>query len=366
MRARVDVVFNAVSGTREPARDLCLVRRELALAFERVVVWHTTRENDAYELALRAIQDGATLLVACGGDGTVTAVASAMHHSDEQRLLLAVVPRGTANAFCSALHIPTDVRRAARMVARGDVRRVDFPMVCIDERKERMLLLAGVGLEARAVSGARRRMKRMFGALAYGICGIRSIYGQAHFHTDVLLKHVSDSHVFARGELQAEQVQLKSMVLKGVTIANAAPVTSVLAHGIGTIKPDDGLLELVCIAAQPPLRTLRTMLALLKSALLRARLPTSSVFGMRAREMHITCHPPQQVVVDGELVGYTPLSVKLAGSAPFVDVVAPSAQLVSRRRRQFTRALVRHARNVRGAALLAVVVAVLRRARTSA
>ncbi|KAI0557642.1 Diacylglycerol kinase [Gracilaria domingensis] len=85
---RVDVVFNAVSGTRDPA----LAQRAVAA---------------------RAIADGMRVLVACGGDRTVSTVAATIHAAPPPRSVLAVVPRGTANALAAALHIPLRPHRAA-------------------------------------------------------------------------------------------------------------------------------------------------------------------------------------------------------------------------------------------------------------
>ncbi|CAN8077096.1 unnamed protein product [Agarophyton chilense] len=367
--ARVDVIFNVVSGTRDPDRDLDIVREVLGKSFERVVVWQTTPEKDGRALGVEAIEDGASLLVACGGDGTVTGVAAAIHQAQnrdsKRRLVLAAVARGTANAFCTALDIPTDVQRATEMIAGGPVRRVDLPVVEVEGSNGRMLLLAGIGLEAKAVKAADRSMKRTFGMLAYGLAGLRSIWRQEKFRTTMVLSEVSDNQAFARGELQAKQVRLKDMYLRGVTVVNAAPATSVLAHGIGAIKPDDGLLEVICVSSNSPWDMVRTMIFQLRCALLRVREPRHGVYGMRARAVRVECWPPQPVVVDGEAVGRTPISVSIGGAQDSVLVVAPAAREVSRRRRRFSLALRRLWRNARGVAMFTTAVVLLRRSTPS-
>src|SRR5579871_2244436 len=56
-----------------------------------------------------AVRDRVPLLIAGGGDGTITAVANEVIGSDT---VLAVLPLGTGNAFARDLHIPFEVKAA--------------------------------------------------------------------------------------------------------------------------------------------------------------------------------------------------------------------------------------------------------------
>jgi YegS/Rv2252/BmrU family lipid kinase len=62
------------------------------------------------------------LLVVGGGDGTISAAASALVGTDTR---LAVLPLGTLNHFARDLNIPADLDEAARLIASGKDRRVD-------------------------------------------------------------------------------------------------------------------------------------------------------------------------------------------------------------------------------------------------
>src|SRR4029079_14151203 len=71
----------------------------------------------------RAIAErGDELLVVGGGDGTISAAASALVGTDTR---LGILPLGTLNHFARDLGIPTDLDEAAQLIARGHVRRVD-------------------------------------------------------------------------------------------------------------------------------------------------------------------------------------------------------------------------------------------------
>lgn len=365
---RVDVIFNVVSGTRDPDRDLSLIKAALEKSFERVVFWKTTPDKAGEELGREAIADGARVLVACGGDGTVAGVAAAVQKSKDGSAdpvdvpVLGVVPRGTANALCAALDIPSNVKDAAGMIAGGHVRNIDFPK--IDHPNEdvpsAMLLLCGVGFEANTVKRADRGMKQAFGMVAYAVAGLLTTWKQTSFKTDIVLHGVDDSLMFASGNIKSDVMHLQNLQLKGVTVANAAPATSVLAQGIGKVAPDDGLLEVVCVSSSSPLGLIRIMLSMLRSALMRTRERRGNVYGLRARKVHITCDPPQRIVIDGEPAGKTPITIEMKPDMRQIQVIAPKASVVNRRRRRFGRSLTRLWRNVRGVALLAITVALMK------
>ena len=78
--------------------------------------------SDPREAARRALQRGAKTLVAAGGDGTISAVASTLLNTEAA---LGVLPIGTLNHFAKDLQIPLDLDAAARVVAAGNVVRID-------------------------------------------------------------------------------------------------------------------------------------------------------------------------------------------------------------------------------------------------
>ena len=63
------------------------------------------------------------LLIVGGGDGTISAAASALAGTDT---LLGILPLGTLNHFARDLSIPTDLDEAAKLIASGKDRRVDI------------------------------------------------------------------------------------------------------------------------------------------------------------------------------------------------------------------------------------------------
>jgi diacylglycerol kinase family enzyme len=77
--------------------------------------------QDPSEVA-REASARASIVVACGGDGTVSAVAAGVVGSEAA---LGVLPLGTLNHFAKDLHIPLDLREAVAVVAARHIERVD-------------------------------------------------------------------------------------------------------------------------------------------------------------------------------------------------------------------------------------------------
>jgi len=72
----------------------------------------------------RAAQDPASdVLLAGGGDGTISAAAGICF---KQKMPLAVLPAGTMNLFARSLKVPLNLEQALRALAEGELHRVDI------------------------------------------------------------------------------------------------------------------------------------------------------------------------------------------------------------------------------------------------
>jgi diacylglycerol kinase family enzyme len=78
------------------------------------------------ETAKAAVGERPDAIVAVGGDGTVSAVASGVAGSE---VAMGVIPLGTLNHFAKDLRLPLDLKEAARVIAHGRVAEVDVARV---------------------------------------------------------------------------------------------------------------------------------------------------------------------------------------------------------------------------------------------
>lgn len=284
------LIFNPVAGQGNPNRDLALIQKILEPQMNLHIIL-TQPDLDPAEQAKEVIaaiqtvqsEDGTGCIIASGGDGTVSAIAGA---TLETGIPVGVIPRGTANAFAVALGLPTNLRRACETIAAGNTRRVDAAY-CNDTP---MVLLAGVGFEAGMVNNASRALKNRIGTLAYIFSAAQQFFTQEDFKVTI--------------ELDGQVLEFKT---GAVTVANAAPPTSVSAQGFGAVIPDDGLLEVTIPISNTLLQDLNTSATLLASALVKTQFEDKNLVCLRTHQLKVTTDPPQTLVVDGEVLDANPI-----------------------------------------------------------
>ena len=88
----------------------------------------TKHRGDAAVLASEAARKGAKLIIACGGDGTISEVANGILSSGKDAEL-GIMPSGTGGDFRRTLEIPSRSRDAARVLRIGRSVRIDVGRV---------------------------------------------------------------------------------------------------------------------------------------------------------------------------------------------------------------------------------------------
>ena len=293
------LIYNPVSGRGNPERDLEIIKSILDPEME-LDVQLTSKEVSATQLAREALERNVNLVIASGGDGTVSAVADALINSN---VPLAVIPRGTANAFSVSLGIPTNIEVACRAILEG-VTRVISTARC---NGKPMLLLVGIGLEAETVAQADRTAKNRLGILAYILSAINQLKNLQSFET--------------RLERDEEVISFSAM---GVTIANVAPPTSILAQGPASLVPDDEFLDVTIFAPVSVLNAIAASYHLLQTAFSGTPTERNDIGYLRVKKALIDTDPPQKVVIDGEVIGTTPVFVEAIPKS--LIVIIPQSQ----------------------------------------
>lgn len=300
------LIFNPVAGQGNPEQDLETIRSILAEV--ELDVQLTTEEIGADQLARLAVEQGVDAVVVSGGDGTVSAAANALVGTG---IPLGVVARGTANAFANALGIPTAIEAACETILHGQTKTIDAAYC----NGQPMVLLAGIGFEAETVEKADREAKNRFGMLAYILAGLHQLRNMEQFEA----------------EIETED-KIISLTAAALTVANAAPATSVLAQGPSGLIVDDGLLDLTIVAPANKASAIAATYHLLQSALSGNPAERNDIGYLRAKRFKISTHPPQKVVLDGEMSGTTPIDVEcipggLTIFVPMVDEETPVEKL---------------------------------------
>ncbi len=129
----------------------------------------TTGPGTAGEIARRAIEQGADLILAAGGDGTINEVVDGMVDS---AVPLGILPAGTANVLATELGLGTDLAQAARLIPHCVARRIVIGRLDCGSRPRHFLSMAGIGFDAHIVYNLSARLKRRLGKGAYWISGL--------------------------------------------------------------------------------------------------------------------------------------------------------------------------------------------------
>jgi diacylglycerol kinase family enzyme len=138
-----------------------IVEQGLARAGWPAPRWYeTTPEDPGRGQAKKAVAEGAELVFACGGDGTVTAVVTALAGSD---VALAVLPAGTGNLLAANLGLGNDPATGLEVALEGGRRRIDVG--AIDDRC--FVVMAGMGFDAQMLEDTSEKAKKRIGWLAY-------------------------------------------------------------------------------------------------------------------------------------------------------------------------------------------------------
>jgi len=120
------VLLNPASGVAAAQDRTDRVAQLFAAAGADAQILELRSGADAPEAARAAIAQGAAAVVAGGGDGTVSSVASALIGTGTP---LGVLPLGTLNHFAKDLGIPLNLGEAAEVIAKGAQRAVDLAEV---------------------------------------------------------------------------------------------------------------------------------------------------------------------------------------------------------------------------------------------
>jgi diacylglycerol kinase (ATP) len=292
MSKRIHVVINPAAGQPEPI--LHILNNVFRPADVQWDISITHELGDATRQARQAAEDGADIVVAYGGDGTVMEVANGLVGTE---VALGVVPGGTGNVLSIELEIPQASEEAAQLlVSPHKVRKVD-----VGQSGDRSFLLrAYVGFDAQRIQLTTREMRDRYGKMAYLIAALKAIPESEAIRFNLTL---DDEEVECEGFTCIVQ-NAGNMGLRGLTLAPGVSI-------------DDGLLDVVVIHGLDPLS-----LASALGSIVDTPLDPDRFHHWQARDLTIATDSPHAVIGDGESWGETPVTMKALPGA--VRVIAPS------------------------------------------
>ena len=268
---KVAVVFNPASGGDTAAERGDKLKAKLEESGVELRWFETTPEDHGAGVAAKAVEEGAELVIACGGDGTVMACATALSGTE---VPLAVVPFGTGNLVAANFDIPGDLDDAIEIALECRRRRIDLG----GHGDERFVISAGMGFDAAMLRDADKRLKARLGPVAYVLSGLRHIRRPRVTYTVTM----DDRDPLSRRG-------------QGVMICNLGEIQGRLPV-LPNAVPDDGLFDVGIFRT----RTLLDWAKVALSVVLRqhGRPPELEVYN--ARKVKVETASPHPVQFDGD------------------------------------------------------------------
>jgi YegS/Rv2252/BmrU family lipid kinase len=263
-----------------------------------------TDKADMGVMAARdAAADGADLVVAVGGDGTVRSCAEALTGTD---VTLGIVPLGTANLLAKTLGVPAHPRVALSVALASPTA---SPGICTDLRIDLatadgapFTAMAGMGLDAAVVSAT--KLKHHLGWIAYALSGAAHLAASPALFTIRL-----DDGAPIERKARSVVVGNSGMLPGGFSLLPDARV-------------DDGLLDVGILAPHGPFGWPKVATRVLTNSHIQDR----HLERFQARKAEITSRTTLPREIDGEVVASgTSLTVQVRPAALMVRVPARPA-----------------------------------------
>ena len=291
------VVLNPVAGhSRE--RVPSLLERHFAEVNWAWELYETTGEERVADVVRAALErsDGAIdLVVAAGGDGTVSGVAGGLV---DVQIPMGIIPVGTGNALARELNIPLNVGAALDLLT-GEHALAELDAMQVGERF--FVLNFSVGLSSLMTYHTAREDKRRFGRVAYVWTGLMKLFGYQPHRFDVTV--------------DGERTRWRAVE---VMIANSGAIGDPSLRWSPQVKLNDGRIDVCIVRAKSVLDYLRLTWAVLLG---RQRHEPHLQHLIAERDVAVNTSSHLPVQGDGDFIGWPPVAVEVVPGA--VQVVVP-------------------------------------------
>lgn len=137
-------IINPIAGPGETLLNRAYIMEFFKGDNCKITIKNTKYRAHATELTNEAIEDAVDLVVACGGDGTINEVASAMIDSN---IPLGIIPMGSGNGLASNLNISKNLQSALGLLKKGKIIRIDAG--CVNQKY--FFSNMGIGFDAEVI-----------------------------------------------------------------------------------------------------------------------------------------------------------------------------------------------------------------------
>jgi diacylglycerol kinase (ATP) len=290
------MIVNPASSAGRTARQWPEIAKRAKAHGLDVEVRLTEQRGHATELAREAAERGVPLVLAVGGDGTVSEVANGLVGATTTEL--AIVQRGSGCDIMRTFGIPKDADRALEIASTAPARTIDLGRVEYAGRdgatdSRHFINIASAGLTGVAADRVNRSGKRLGATVAFGWAAVATFVGYRN----------------SRFRVQIDD-ELIDQVCNNAIVANCR----YFAGGMKILPeadPADGLFDVLVWGDVSKLDLALNLHKLYRGT--HTGHPKATI--RRARRVTVTPESALPIEVDGEQPGLTPATFEIVPSA---------------------------------------------------
>ncbi len=303
MYQNTTVIMNPASAGGKTARDLRII--------QEMVISHickspklriTEKPWDAKLYAKKAIEQGASLLIVAGGDGTIQEVVNG--YFEKNRMIgakcpLGILNCGTGGGLAQSLGLPKSLMSQIDIISKGTVHKIDCGRVqYVDHEQHKHIryfineLQFGIGGTVVRQTGI---LKKQFGGtLAFGITTLKSVF----------------THPNQRLQIKVDDKKNIDGLFTGIVIANGAYTGGGMNLTPGA-KTDDGFFNILLIKGL----SIKDRLIAFSKIYSGKHIKNGKFSYFKAKKLNVSSKEKVLAEADGELLGNLPYSVQIIPKA---------------------------------------------------
>ena len=277
--------------TSDPIKNA--ISKSFKIAQINFEIYETKKEDDISDIVKTRLKEKFDVVVAAGGDGTVSAVISGVVGTT---VPLGIIPAGTGNLLAHELGIPLEIEDAVALIAGAyKLRKIDAMRI----GKKTYVLNISLGASAAVVSSTSPENKKRFGRIAYVWTLVIKLFTLKQRYLTV-------------------SVDGKALKYRAIEVAifNSGIMAKTLYPKGPDIRIDDGHLDVWIMGIQTILDYPRYLFEMITGKPAK-RL---SHFINAAKVVSIKSRLPLPVQADGDIIGTTPVVVEVLSGALIVLV----------------------------------------------
>ncbi len=287
--------YNPQSGNSKLEHQLEIINNHFAekdIPLETILVPKLADQLKA--IVDKAISDGANLIMAAGGDGTVSMIST---HLVGTGIPIGIIPLGTGNVLAKALHIPLQLEQSLDLITGDAHKTINIDTFKMNDRF--FVLNVSVGISPEIMRSVGSSEKQRLGFFAYLINFIQQLLGVKMHRVYIDYDHKKSTHF-------ASEIMITNVATAGIEPLSWSD----------DISLTDGNLDLLIFRVQ----SLTDILGLLVSVFKKnGKLNPVIKFFQVTDYCRIDSQATLQTQADGDIVGQTPFEIKVyPGSLPVI------------------------------------------------